>query len=53
MLIQGNLIHNPGPVRYKYAVIIGSEPNPPRNLHFSGNLLPPGTAGVSNKELTP
>lgn len=53
VLIQGNLIHNPGPVRYKYAVIIASEPNPPRNLHFSGNQFPPGTAGVSNKELTP
>jgi hypothetical protein len=53
VLIQGNLIHNPGPVRYKYAVIIASEPSHPRNLHFSGNLFPPGTAGVSNKELTP
>lgn len=53
VLIQGNLVHNPGPVRYKYAVIIADEPSRPRNLHFSNNLFPPGTQGVSNRELTP
>lgn len=53
VLIQGNLVHNTGPVRYKYAVIIASEPSNPRNLHFSNNLLPTGTQGVCNKELTP
>ncbi|MFO1483752.1 MAG: right-handed parallel beta-helix repeat-containing protein [Verrucomicrobiaceae bacterium] len=51
VLIQGNLIHNSGPVRYKYAVIISTEPNQPRGLHFSGNLFPPGTQGVCNQEL--
>lgn len=53
VLIQGNVVHSTGPVRYKYAVIIASEPSHPRNLHFSNNLFPPGTQGISNKELTP
>lgn len=53
VLIQGNLVHNPGPPRYSYAVIIASEPNRPRNLHFSNNLLPPGNRGVCNQEMEP
>jgi len=53
VLIQGNLVHNPGPPRYIYAVIIASEPNAPRNLRFSNNVFPPGTRGISNQELAP
>ena len=53
VLIQGNLVHNSGPVRYKYAVIIATEPSQPRGLHFSGNLFPPGTQGVCNQEMKP
>ena len=53
VLIQGNLIHNSGPVRYKYAVIIATEPSHPRGLHFTGNLFPPGTHGLANQDLTP
>jgi hypothetical protein len=53
VLIQGNLVHNPGPPRYIYDVIIANEANGPRNLHFSNNVFPPGTRGVCNKELTP
>lgn len=53
VLIQGNLVHNSGPPRYIYDVIIANEANGPRNLHFSNNVFPPGTRGVCNKELTP
>ena len=53
VIIQGNLVHNTGPARYKYAVIIASEPNGPRELHFSNNLFPPGTQGVCNQEMKP
>jgi len=53
VLIQGNLVHNPGPPRYIYAVIIASEPNAPRNLRFSNNVFPPGTRGISNQKLAP
>lgn len=53
VLIHGNLIHNPGPVRYKYAVIIATEPSHPRGLHFANNLFPPGTHGLANQELPP
>lgn len=52
VLIQGNLIHG-APVNFRYAVIIEGGPNGPRGLHFSNNLLPPGTDGISNRELTP
>ena len=48
VLIQGNLVHNSGPPRYIYDVIIATEPNRPRNLHFSNNVFPPGTRGVCN-----
>lgn len=53
VIIQGNLVHNPGPPRYIYDVIIATEDSGPRQLHFSNNVFPPGTRGVSNKELTP
>ncbi len=53
VLIQGNLIQNTGEPRYKYAVIISTEPGAPRGLRFSNNLFPPGTAGVANQELKP
>ena len=53
VLIQGNLIHDARPVRFRYAVIIEGGPNGPRGLHFSNNLLPPGTDGISNRDLTP
>jgi hypothetical protein len=53
VLIQGNLVHNSGPPRYIYDVIIANEASGPRELHFSNNVFPPGTRGVCNKELTP
>ena len=53
VVIQGNVVSTAGPVRYGYAVVVEGEPNAPRNLHFSGNLFPPGSAGVSNTELRP
>jgi hypothetical protein len=53
VIIQGNLVHNPGPVRYQYAVIVAGGPNAPQGLRFSNNVFPPGTGGVSNKELPP
>jgi hypothetical protein len=53
VIVQGNLIHSVGPVRYRYAVIIAGGTNAPRGLHFSGNLFPPGTSGVANQELAP
>ena len=51
VLVRGNLIHNPGPPRYKVAVILPDGPNAPRGMHFADNLFPPGTAGVANREL--
>ncbi|MDF1737945.1 MAG: right-handed parallel beta-helix repeat-containing protein [Verrucomicrobiales bacterium] len=51
VLIQGNLIHQAGEARYRYAVIIPGGPKSPTELHFSGNLFPPGKDGVSNVEL--
>lgn len=51
VLIQGNMIFQSGAARYRYAVIIPNAPNAPTGLHFSGNLFPPGTDGVSTVEL--
>ena len=51
VLIQGNLIHQGGEARYRYAVIIPGGPKAPTALHFSGNLFPPGKDGVANVEL--
>ena len=53
VLIQGNLVHNPGAPRYAYAVIIAKGKGEPQNLRFSGNLLPAGTRGVANAPLEP
>ncbi|MBL9144848.1 MAG: right-handed parallel beta-helix repeat-containing protein [Verrucomicrobiaceae bacterium] len=53
VLIQGNLVHNLGPPRYIYDVIIATEASGPRNLHFSNNVFPPGTRGVCNQEMKP
>ncbi len=53
VIVQGNIVHCIGKPRYKYAVIIGGGPNTPRGMHFSNNLLHPGTQGISNTELPP
>lgn len=53
VIVQGNMVYAIGPPRYKYAVIIAGGPNTPRGMHFSNNLLRPGTEGVSNTELPP
>lgn len=53
VVITGNLIHRIGPPRYRFAVIIAGGPNKPRGLHFSNNLFPAGSEGVSNTELPP
>jgi hypothetical protein len=53
VIIQGNLVYCVGAPRYKYAVLVAGGTNGPRGLHFANNLLPPGTAGVANKELSP
>lgn len=53
VIIQGNVVHSVGAPRYRYAVVIDRGPNAPRGLHFSNNLLPPGSEGVSNMELPP
>ncbi len=53
VIVQGNIVQATGKPRYKYAVIIGGGPNTPRGMHFSGNLLHPGTLGVANVELQP
>ncbi|MES2596245.1 MAG: hypothetical protein V4662_12955 [Verrucomicrobiota bacterium] len=51
VLVQGNVVHCIGQPRYKYAVIIAGGPNTPHGMHFSGNLLQPGTLGIANTEL--
>lgn len=53
VIVIGNVVHSIGKPRYKYAVIIGGGPNTPRGMHFSNNLLHPGTQGVANTELPP
>lgn len=64
VLIDGNLVYDtgrdaggpqgkPAPPRYRYAVFVAPGPQTPRGLHFSNNLLHPGTSGVSNVELKP
>lgn len=53
VIIQGNMLHSVGSPRYKYAVIIEGGPNEPRSMHFTNNVLPPGTVGVANVELKP
>jgi len=53
VIVTGNIVHSTGKPRYKYAVIIAGGPNTPRGMHFSNNLLHPGTQGVANTELRP
>ena len=53
VIVTGNIAHSIGKPRYKYAVIIAGGPNTPRGMHFSNNLLHPGTQGVANTELKP
>jgi hypothetical protein len=53
VIVQGNVVQSIGAPRYKYAVIIPGGPNTPRGMHFSNNLLHPGTQGVSNVDLPP
>ncbi|MFA6543321.1 MAG: right-handed parallel beta-helix repeat-containing protein [Limisphaerales bacterium] len=51
VIVQGNIVQAIGEPRYKYAVIIGGGPRGPRGMHFSNNLLHPGTQGIANIEL--
>jgi len=51
VIVQGNVVQSIGKPRYKYAVIIAGGPNTPRGMHFSGNLLHPGSLGIANLEL--
>jgi hypothetical protein len=64
VIVQGNIVYNTGkdgsivdgkvsvePPRYKYAVFLPTGDGAPRGIHFSGNLLHPGTDGVSNVAL--
>jgi hypothetical protein len=53
VIVQGNLLHNSGPPRYRYAVVVEGEPNAPRGLHFAGNVFPAGSGGVLNIEQQP
>jgi len=53
VIIQGNVVHSIGSPRYKYAVIIAGGRNAPQSLHFSNNILAPGTAGIANQDLAP
>jgi hypothetical protein len=63
VLIQGNIVYDTGrdqillegvpqvaPPRYRYAVSVAANA---RGLHFSNNLLHPGTEGIANVELRP
>jgi hypothetical protein len=66
VVVQGNIVYDTGrdgvieggkprvvPPRYQYAVLVEKGAGEPRGLHFSGNILHPGTRGVSNVELRP
>lgn len=53
VIVQGNIVHCIGKPRYKHAVIVAGGPNGPKGMHFSNNLLHPGTQGVANVELKP
>ena len=43
----------PFPGAHQYAVVMEGGSNGPRGLHFSNNILHPGTQGISNVELKP
>lgn len=58
VLVDGKPVEQPP--RYRYAVYVGpwgensaQGPTFPRDIHFLGNDLHPGTKGISNVELTP
>ncbi|MDB6174555.1 MAG: hypothetical protein JWL59_3866 [Chthoniobacteraceae bacterium] len=53
VIIQGNVVHSIDSPRYKFAVTIAGGSNAPQGLHFSNNILAPGTAGIANKDLPP
>ncbi len=62
VLITGNVLYDPSresgqsePAvpRYHYAVIVAGGVSGPKGLHFSNNLLHPGSAGVANVKLDP
>ena len=53
VIVTGNLLQSIGQPRYKLAVIIAGGPKGPQGMHFSNNLLHPGTAGISNTPLPP
>jgi hypothetical protein len=67
VIIQGNIVYDTGrdqplidgvprrePPRYRYTVRIETGgTNAPQGLLFTGNIFHPGTAGVSNVELSP
>ncbi len=48
VVVQGNVISNPGPAKYRFAVIVEGEPNAPRGLRLTNNIFPPGTESVCN-----
>lgn len=48
VIVQGNVVQAVGKPRYKFAVIIPGGENTPRGMHFSNNVLHPGTQGVAN-----
>ncbi|NQT14589.1 MAG: hypothetical protein HQ582_17665, partial [Planctomycetes bacterium] len=63
VVVQGNIVYASGgreagddgtsdvpPPRYRYAVVVASDV---KGLHYSNNILHPGTDGVSNVELKP
>ena len=63
VIIQGNIVYDVGrdsilldgkpqtaPPRYRYAVVVARDA---QGLHFSNNLLHPGTKGISNIVLKP
>lgn len=66
VIISGNVLYDTGrdkvlvdgepklePPRYRYAVRVGEGKDAPRGLHFTNNLLHPGTGGISNVALLP
>lgn len=53
VIIQGNVVHCIDKPRYKFAVSIAGGANTPQGLHFSNNILAPGTDGIANQDLPP
>ena len=48
VLVQGNIISNLGPAKYRFAVIVEGEPNAPRGLRFANNMMPAGKEAFCN-----